>query len=125
MDNMNNSQISQNELIRIVIPRYLGAFLVMSAIFFLPVGTLAYWEAWVYLSMFFLAMLLVGIYIIKNKPELLVRRMRIREKEAEQKLIVKIISIPFLLAFLLPGFDKRFGWSNVPQGVVVLRIFWY
>jgi protein-S-isoprenylcysteine O-methyltransferase Ste14 len=43
-----------------------------------------------------------------------------REKEAEQRLIVKLSYIPFVLAFLLPGFDKRFGWSNVPVGVVVI-----
>ena len=43
-----------------------------------------------------------------------------REREAEQKLIIKLSYIPFLLAFLLPGFDKRFGWSNVPVGVVVI-----
>ena len=43
-----------------------------------------------------------------------------REKEAEQQLIIKLSYIPFVLAFLLPGFDKPFGWSNVALGVVVI-----
>ena len=43
-----------------------------------------------------------------------------REKETEQKLITKFSYVYFLLAFLLPGFDKRFEWSNVPVAVVIV-----
>ena len=100
--------------------RFLGAILVLSAMFFLPAGTLAYWEAWVYLAILFIPMLFVLIYFLKNDRELLARRMKVREKEAEQRLIMKLSYIPFLLAFLVPGFDKRFGWSSVPVGVVVI-----
>jgi protein-S-isoprenylcysteine O-methyltransferase Ste14 len=117
---MSNGQPSQSELIRMVIVRYLVAILVLWAIFFLPAGTLAYWEAWVYLTILFIPVLLVGIYLLKNNPELLARRMRMREKVAEQQLIIKLSYIPFVLAFLLPGFDKRFEWSNVPVGLVVI-----
>ena len=117
---MSNTQISQAELIKMVIVRFLGASLVLSAMIFLPAGTWAYWEAWVYLAILFIPMLFVLIYLLKNEPELLVRRMRLREKEEQQKLIIKLSYIPFLLAYLLPGFDKRFGWSNVPVWVVVV-----
>ncbi len=119
-DNMSNSQSSQSELIRMVFVRFLGAILVLSVVFFLPAGTFAYWEAWVYLAILFIPMFFVVIYLLKYDRELLARRMKVREREAEQKLIIKLSYIPFLLAFLLPGFDKRFGWSNVPVGVVVL-----
>ena len=65
-------------------------------------------------------MTLVLIYLFKNDPGRLERRMKTREPETEQKLIVKL-SVPlFLIAFLLPGFDQRFGWSDVPMGVVVM-----
>ena len=117
---MNNSQSSQGELIKMVFVRFLGAILVLSAVFFLPAGTLAYWEAWGYLAILFIPMLFVLFYLLKNDPGLLARRMKTREREAEQKLIIKLSFIPFLLAFLLPGFDKRFGWSNVPVGMVVM-----
>lgn len=117
---MSNSQSSQGELIKMVFVRFLGAILVLSAMFFLPAGTLAYWEAWGYLAILFIPMLFVLFYLLKNDPGLLARRMKTREREAEQKLIIKLSVIPFLLAFLLPGFDKRFGWSNVPVGMVVM-----
>ena len=92
----------------------------MLATFFLPAGTFAYWEAWVYLTVLLIPMVLILIYLLRNDPELLERRMRMREKEAEQQLIIKLSYIPFVLAFLLPGFDKPFGWSNVALGVVVI-----
>jgi protein-S-isoprenylcysteine O-methyltransferase Ste14 len=43
-----------------------------------------------------------------------------REREAEQRLIIKLSYLYFLITFLLPGFDHRFGWSKVPGVVVVL-----
>jgi protein-S-isoprenylcysteine O-methyltransferase Ste14 len=87
--------------------------------FFLPAGTFAYWEAWAYLAILFIPMFFVLRYLLKNEPELLERRMRMREKEAKQKLIIKLSYLYFLLAFLLPGFDKRFEWSNVPVVLVI------
>jgi protein-S-isoprenylcysteine O-methyltransferase Ste14 len=43
----------------------------------------------------------------------------LREKEARQRRILSASAIPFLLAFLLPGFDHRFGWSDVPVPVIL------
>jgi len=117
---MSNNQTSEGELIKMVIVRLLMAILGLFALFFLPAGTFAYWEAWVYLAILSVSLLFVAIYLLKNDPELLARRMRMREKEAAQQRIIKLSYIPFVLAFLLPGFDKRFGWSNVPAGVVVI-----
>jgi protein-S-isoprenylcysteine O-methyltransferase Ste14 len=99
--------------------RFLVVLLALSVMLFLPAGTWAYWEAWLYLGILLIPLFFVLIYLLKHEPELLVRRMRLREKEAQQKLIIKLSYIPFLLAYLLPGFDKRFGWSNVPIWVVV------
>lgn len=100
--------------------RLLLGFIVLSTIFFLPAGSIAYWEAWLYMSTLFIPMVFVFIYLIKNEPELLARRMKMKEKEKEQKLIVKLSYIPFLVAFLLPGFDKRFGWSDAPAAVIII-----
>jgi protein-S-isoprenylcysteine O-methyltransferase Ste14 len=43
-----------------------------------------------------------------------------QEKASEQKLIIRIASIYFIGSFLLPGFDKRFGWSDPPAWLVLL-----
>lgn len=117
---MSDNQLTRGKLLKTVLARFLLALFVLAAMFFLPAGTLAYWEAWLYLAVLFIPMLLVLIYLLKNDPALLARRMRTREKEAQQKLIIKLSYFYFLLAFLLPGFDKRFEWSNVPVTVVII-----
>jgi len=119
-DDINSSQYSPSELIRMVIVRFLMAILVFFAIFFLTAGTFIYCEAWIFLAIVLFAMLSSGIYLLEKEPDLLLRRMKMREKEAKQKKIIKLSYIPFLLVFLLPGFDHRFGWSNVPWAVVII-----
>ena len=116
---MNHRPLPRNKLIKMVAVRLLVAIPLLAAMFFLPAGTFSYWEAWLYLGTLLTPMLLVLLYLLKYDPELLERRMRTREKEVAQKFIVKISSVFLSLVFLLPGFDQRFGWSHVPDFVVI------
>jgi protein-S-isoprenylcysteine O-methyltransferase Ste14 len=92
----------------------------LGAMLFLPAGTFHYWQAWVYLAILTIPMVLVMTYLIRKDPELLERRMRMREKEAKQRTIIKLSYLFFLVAFLIPGFDKRFGWSSAPLELVII-----
>jgi len=114
------THLSHSALTRIVVLRYMEGFLVLSAMFFLTAGTFAYWQAWLYLAILFIPMAFVMVYLIKYDPELLERRMRFREKETTQKRIISLSWLWFFLAFLLPGLDQRFGWSDVPVVVVLV-----
>jgi hypothetical protein len=58
---MSNTQISQAELIKMVLVRFLGALLALSVMFFLPAGTWAYWEAWLYLGILLIPLFFVLI----------------------------------------------------------------
>jgi protein-S-isoprenylcysteine O-methyltransferase Ste14 len=100
--------------------RLVGAFVVLLGVFLLPAGTWAYWEAWVYMAVLFTPMTLVLAYLLARDPDLLERRMRTKEKEAEQGLVIKLGSLLYLLIFLLPGLDRRFGWSDVPVAAVIV-----
>lgn len=93
---------------------------IMGLMFFLPAGTIKYWAAWIYIGIIIFPMLLVFRYFIKRDPELLERRMRHREKEKEQKLIIRLSGLYFFAAFVLPGFDYRFGWSDVSGYIIIL-----
>lgn len=99
--------------------RAISSIIIIGAILFLPAWTLKYWQAWVYMVILFIPMTFILIYFLKVNREFLVRRMQFKEKEREQSLIVKLTWIPLLLTFLLPGFDVRLGWSNVPTGIVI------
>jgi protein-S-isoprenylcysteine O-methyltransferase Ste14 len=42
-----------------------------------------------------------------------------QEKEGEQKRIVLLSAIIFLVGFLIPGLDYRYQWSDVPVALVL------
>jgi protein-S-isoprenylcysteine O-methyltransferase Ste14 len=108
-----------SHLTRRVLVRLAAAIALLAAVLFLPAGTLRFWEAWVYLAVLLTPISLTMAYFLKHDPELVERRMRTREKEARQRLIMRLGWIYFLAAFTLPGFDRRYGWSSVPAVVVV------
>lgn len=117
---MSTDRLSRSELLKIVFSRLVAAFLILPALFFLPAGTLAFWEAWVFLAVLFLPMLLAFNYLLKNDPELLERRMRMRERVMVQKWVIALSILYLVPTFLLPGFDRRYEWSQVPVMLVVL-----
>jgi len=55
--------------------------------------------------------------MIKN-PDLLKKRLDAKEKEGEQKKIIGMSAIIFILGFVSAGLDFRNGWSNMPLWVV-------
>lgn len=99
--------------------RFVMVLIFMGLMLFLPAGTLYYWHAWIYCSVLFIPASFVVHYFLKKDPELLERRMRMREKEEKQKTIIKIAYFLFLIGFIIPGLDHRYHWSNVPVILVI------
>jgi protein-S-isoprenylcysteine O-methyltransferase Ste14 len=96
---------------------------VLGALLFLPAGTFDYWEAWVFIAIWVACNLPLTVWVAINDPQLLERRMRagpIAEKEKSQKIIVTIALLSLAVSVLIPAFDRRFGWSDVPASVVIL-----
>ena len=112
-----NQEMNIQSLKKTAISRVFAVYLVMGLAFFLPAGTLRYWEAWAYILTILIPMMIFGVYMFRHDPKFLERRMRTREKRKEQRLIIKLGSLPFLLAYLMPGFDRRFGWSDISPAV--------
>ncbi|MCK7505775.1 MAG: hypothetical protein MZV70_17955 [Desulfobacterales bacterium] len=86
----------------------------IGALFFLPAGTFNYWQAWVWLGALFIPMGISLVYLVRMDPALLERRARTNEMRPEQRRIIMASTIYLLTIFILPGFDVRYGWSNVP-----------
>ena len=110
---------SQPGLLRRVVVRLAGVALALAALFLGTAGTLDYWQAWLYLAALFIPAALVLAYLARRDPALLERRVRARAPRAGQQLIVFLASLIIVLAFVIPGLDRRFGWSNVSPAVVV------
>jgi len=110
---------SARKLRKKVWTRFLAVPFILGAMFFLPAGTFRYWQAWVYIAILCVPMLVAVVLLLKRDPGLLERRLQIREKEKEQKTIIKISYLIFLVIYLLPGFDRRYGWSSAPAHWVI------
>ena len=95
--------------------------MVMGLVLFIPAGSVHYWQAWVYLSIFTGASILTTLYLMGHDPALLERRMRggpTAERRPAQRLIMLFTSIGFVALLVVPALDFRFGWSVVPLGGV-------
>ena len=122
MDKQEKKNVNDNdvkELKKTVIGKYSFIFLLLGLCFFLPAGTVLYWEAWLYISSIMLPILLVLRYLFKNDLEVLRRRMETGEQRKPQRLIKMFANSMILGIFLIPGFDRRYDWSSVPTWLVI------
>lgn len=89
---------------------------------FLSAGTIDYWRAWAYLGVSSASSVALILFISKD-PILLESRTKAgptAEKRTIQKIIVLCLGPPAIAAFVVPGLDHRFGWSNVPSWLSIL-----
>lgn len=71
-----------------------------------------------------LSALAITVYLMKNHPKLLERRLSSAgstvEKEKTQQIIMFLASMAFVATIVLPAIDQRFPWSDVPIHIVIL-----
>jgi protein-S-isoprenylcysteine O-methyltransferase Ste14 len=95
---------------------------VMGLLLFLPAGTIRYWHAWAYLSVFFVTSAIITRYLMRHDRALLERRMKggpTAESRPVERFIMLCTSIGFIGLLVVPALDFRFRWSSVPRPVVV------
>ncbi len=100
--------------------KFIVGFLFMAAFLFLSAGSLFYFNAWLFLALLFIPMLILGIILFVKAPDLLGKRLSVKEKERTQKGVVGFSALLFLAGFFVAGFDFRFGWSAVPLWLVII-----
>ena len=99
-----------------------GLVVVLALLLFIPAGTLDYWQAWVYLTLFAMCGGAITRYLMKRDPALLARRMRggpFAEKERSQRLIMSVVTLAYVAIHVISGLDHRFRWSEVPLAATV------
>ena len=98
----------------------LGLLVVMAALLFIPAWTLNYGRAWAFLTVFGAATLAITLYLMKNDPKLLERRVYAgpsAEKEMGQQIVQSITAAGFIAGLVVPALDHRLHWSWVPLSV--------
>ncbi len=102
-----------------VITKYLAGIIFVSLLLFIPAGTIRYWNAWLFIGLLFIPMLILGALLFVKKPELLRKRLETKERQSEQKTVITISALMFVTGFIVAGLDYRYGWSNLPPGLVL------
>ena len=64
-------------------------------------------------------MLVAGFVMLAKSPEFLKKRLDAREKQGTQRGVVALSGLMFIAGFVVAGLDFRFGWSSVPDWVVI------
>ena len=100
----------------------LGLFLVGSLIF-IPAGTLSFYNGWLFIGVLFIPMFFTGIIMIFKNPELLRKRLDVKEKEHEQSLVVKLSGLMFIAGFIVAGLGYKHNWYILPKSVSVSATF--
>ncbi len=106
-------------LLRRMSPKFALIVFGLAALIFVPAGTLAFWQGWVFLAAVIVPLTAIVIYLARHDPGLLARRLQTHEKEAPQKLVQKVGGVFMLALMVVPGLDRRWGWSHVPPAVVL------
>ena len=97
--------------------KFTAGVLLVGALIFLPAGTLRFPGGWLLMGILFVPMFLAGLVMMAKDPNLLRSRLKAKEKESGQDLVIKLSGLMFLVGFILAGLDHRFGWSKLPMTV--------
>ncbi|MDO4805418.1 MAG: isoprenylcysteine carboxylmethyltransferase family protein [Lachnospiraceae bacterium] len=97
--------------------KFLSGLLLVGLVLFLPAGTFAYRGAWLLICILFIPMFIAGLILMKKSPDLLRKRLDMKEEEGEQKTVIALSVLMFLSAFIVAGLNYRFGWIVLPEWV--------
>ena len=100
--------------------KFLIGLVIICMLLFIPAGTLDYPNGWLFIALLFIPMFFAGIIMLFKSPDLLRKRLNAKESEDEQKTVILVSGIMFLLAFILAGLNFRFGWFKLPTIVIII-----
>ena len=109
--------MNRNLLIQALVKLSAGIILV-GLMVFLPAGSFGYWQGWLLMGVLFVPMLIAGVVMMVKNQELLRKRLDAKEKEGEQKTVVALSGVLFVVSFVTAGLNWRYGWWMLPDWVV-------
>ena len=104
------------------ITKFIFGFVLIALLLFIPSGTLSYWNAWLFICILFVPMIIVGITLMIKNPDLLRKRLNSKEKESEQEILLLIGGVMFICGFVISGLNYRFEWIILPKWIVFIAM---
>ena len=109
--------ILDTKLLIQAVTKFISGLLLVGILLFLPSGTFSYWQAWLLMGILFVPMFIAGLVLLRKSPDLLRRRLNMKEEQDEQKMVILSSGLMFLAAFIVAGLCKRAGWPMLPAWV--------
>ena len=100
--------------------KFILGILVIGLLLFIPANTIYYWNGWLFMGLLFVPMFIAGIILMIKNPELLRKRLNAKEKENEQKQVIAVSGLMFLLGFIIAGLNYKYNWIAIPNIVVII-----
>ena len=100
--------------------KYAFGVLIVGCLLFIPAGTINYWNGWLFMGLLFIPMFIAGIILMIVNPELLRKRLNVKEKENNQKQVIIHSGLMFLSGFIVAGLNYRFNWIELPNIAVII-----
>ena len=101
------------------IVKFLSGIVIVGLPLFLSAGSFDYWNAWLFMGILFIPMFIAGLILMKKNPYLLEKRLNAKEEQSEQKTVIALSGIMFLVGFVVAGLDYRFQWIKLPEWLVI------
>ena len=99
--------------------KFIFGVVIIGALLFIPANTINYWNAWLFMGLLFIPMFFAGIVMMIKSPDLLKRRLNVKEKENEQKQVILFSGLMFLAGFIVAGLNYKYKWIEVSNLVVI------
>ena len=95
--------------------KFLLGVVLVAALLFIPAGTLNYPNAILLMVILFVPMFLAGLVLMVKNPDLLRRRLKVKEEQGEQRTIIAATGFMYVVGFILAGLDFILDWLPLPQ----------
>ena len=105
-------------LLKQALIKFLAGILLVGLLVFLPAGSFAYWQGWLFMGVLFVPMFIAGIFMLVKSPELLRKRLNAKEKENDQRTVVALSGLLFIISFVIAGLNWRFSWWLLPDWTI-------
>ena len=107
-----------NGLLTQALAKFFLGVILLGVLIFLPAWSFKYWQGWLLMAILFIPMFVAGLVMMARNPDLLRKRLNTKEQEDEQKTVVKLSGLLFIIAFVVAGLNWRFGWWVLPDWAV-------
>ena len=100
--------------------KFVLGVVIIGLLIFVPANTINYWNGYLFMGLLFIPMFIAGIIMMVKSPNLLQKRLNAKEEQNEQKQVVKLSGLMFLVGFIIAGLNYRFAWIVIPKSIVII-----